>query len=447
MNKVTEQHACFYRPLVFTLTTCVSVFLFLTYITYGFQDTSIVNEHLKLYYVFFAGAAFLASIKLAYQPELSIKPVFIFYLPFIALLLWCVLSLLWSLAFDVSIFHCLKYFIYMVFAVTVTCVYAKRPFHLFSAVLTGLAISVIILSVQYIFTFITNGGLTLLANPMSPNFASKIAEIDSGFGGGKNLLASWFCFNLTFTVPMLKSISRQHLANIVAFFGAPPLVLTFSRTSIGALFIFLIVSFIWLKWKDFKRITPFPPRLILLLLPALLLFCPAGILTKEAQHATRPIEHLKGKTSDPGLTGRLYLWETAITSIKEKPVLGTGIGTIHPAYYYGKGAYHNDNYHNVYLQFFAQTGLVGLILFGLWSARLFSAPAGFSVFRSGQVNSGHLWGKILVLNLIAYYAKAFLMFQYFDLEIWTLIIFSGILYVHKSTRCAQRRPCGVNTTL
>jgi len=133
---------------------------------------------------------------------------------------------------------------------------------------------------------------------------------------------------------------------------------------------------------------------------------------------------LKGEAEDWGAEGRLELWSYAFQSISEKPFLGTGIGTLWKGLLFIGGV---DNYHNIYLQMWAQVGFIGFILFLFWSFYLFRALFFLKKYFP-------FLGTLLLLNVIIYYIKSFLMFQYFDAEIWTLIgVASGLylLYVRK----------------
>ncbi len=64
-------------------------------------------------------------------------------------------------------------------------------------------------------------------------------------------------------------------------------------------------------------------------------------------------------------TGRLDIWETAIAIFKEHPIVGIGWGGF--AYYVPEGHENVSNVHNIYLQFLAETGVVGttLIMLGM----------------------------------------------------------------------------------
>ncbi len=79
--------------------------------------------------------------------------------------------------------------------------------------------------------------------------------------------------------------------------------------------------------------------------------------------------------NDPSINTRLLIWETTINMIKEKPLLGSGIGTFKMNYldyqaellknkpYYIKYSVKAGEVHNEYLQMAAEIGIIGLSIF------------------------------------------------------------------------------------
>ena len=138
------------------------------------------------------------------------------------------------------------------------------------------------------------------------------------------------------------------------------------------------------------------------------------------------IQTFKGEVIDYGTLGRLELWNYALKSFFAAPILGSGIGTLYKGLTEIGGVH---NYHNIFLQFLAQIGLIGFLLFLIWS---------FWILYISYLNMKYLnkleisfLTKLVFANILTYYFKSLLMFQYFDLEIWTLIGFVGWLYYHR----------------
>jgi len=82
-----------------------------------------------------------------------------------------------------------------------------------------------------------------------------------------------------------------------------------------------------------------------------------------------PVLESNGESS---LSGRLSFWKVAWRMIKERPLTGVGLGNFHTAYFfYRDDQFYSKYTHNHYLQTWAETGIVGLVLFlvflvGFW---------------------------------------------------------------------------------
>jgi len=79
------------------------------------------------------------------------------------------------------------------------------------------------------------------------------------------------------------------------------------------------------------------------------------------------------RSSDIGKVDRLFMWQSAIHMIKDRPILGHGVNTFMGKYLdYWVGGERMPRYaHNCYLQIAAETGLIGLVVFAVFVGQLF----------------------------------------------------------------------------
>jgi O-antigen ligase len=365
---------------------------------------------------------FLVSLGLLLDSSIYFSKSSLAGLSFFALfILWCVFSLAWTRDVNVSVFYCLKYFVYLSFTLAVVTAYRHRHLRLLITVLSALTLGVFIFVLRYFYEFCRGGGLGIIAHPSSTDFFSEMCAFSASFGGGKNLLGSWLCFGYTFVAPVfLLYRPRSKMAKGMLLVAAPVLLLTFSRTAFLGLAFFGGATFLLMKRNAVRSILrSLPIRFFVLIAVLIFALNPFDLRSKFIHRLIDPLLYYQGKANDLGAMGRQALWSEAWQVIEESPIIGTGIGILGT----GKTKYVEDNFHNVYLQILAQTGFVGLFLFGVWSFVLFAMAAAISHSSPHRDPRDVLFGKILLLNLLTYYFKSLFMFQYFDLEIWTLIIF------------------------
>jgi len=162
------------------------------------------------------------------------------------------------------------------------------------------------------------------------------------------------------------------------------LLLTFTRGSylgLGVSLIFMFSLFLTCKGKSFikenKKIFIF---VLLIIILAGLLFTIPNPLSKEGSY----ISKIKDRTSIAALTEgfsfkrRLATWNFALMMIKDRPLLGSGIGTFkynslrYQAEFFSQGDNRSlypygiaHEAHNEYLHFWAELGIIGLGIF-LW---------------------------------------------------------------------------------
>jgi O-antigen ligase/Tfp pilus assembly protein PilF len=169
----------------------------------------------------------------------------------------------------------------------------------------------------------------------------------------------------------------------------------------------LIGFFFIYKFKLFKIFQENQKRLILLLISFLtitIIYSTDNPLNKSAitvpQRAISTFDE-----QDPSINARLLIWQTTFNMIKDKPMLGSGIGTFKMNYlnYQAKIIKDNPHYiklsgnareaHNEYLQMWAELGIVGLGLFLLMFYFFYKTVF---IFLKRKLN---IENKIIVLGL------------------------------------------------
>ncbi len=406
----------------------INLFIVLLYIFYPFQEEKIFGiQYLKPYYLIF-GVLLSVLIILTLKRRYFNFSLIYFYFPYTPFLLWICLSVIWSVNYENSIYACSKYLTYFLIGVAISyCLVITRSYE---KPLRALYFSALIISALYIYTFIKKGALLLFTGQATMSTIAQVASINVGFGGGRNLLASWVSFALTFSFPFFlikyKNLFLRILLGMLSFLLLLVIFLTLSRTAMLSIFICIIIMTMLAKDERIKKLS-FSLSLLGLLLVVLIIKTDIFHLgTFLITRFTLSIEAIKGEATDYGTMGRLELWNYALRSFFDNPVLGSGVGTLYKGIDEIGGVH---NYHNIFLQFLAQTGLVGLFLFLIWTCWLFYVSYSNSKFFVSTEYS--FLSNLVFVNILVYYFKSLLMFQYFDLEIWTLIGFTGALYCYR----------------
>ena len=433
------------KNLNIRLNSLILFILSLIYILYPYQNISIL-VYLKPYYFTFI---LLLGLIFIYIFFVSKSKYILCLLPFYALFIVFLIFLSYSIYYSVnaaeSLYAISKYWVYFSigFVISLLLLFYKRKMIL--VIINSLFISSTIVALLYYYKFFQLEGLKLLSLRPSMDTIAKIASINVGFGGGRNLLASWEVFSLTFALPLifsLKSYKKKILYLFLSLLILAIIFLTLSRTAILSLFVFIAIFIFLLKDNKLKA------KLIkvnIVMVLSLLLILALNIANIRDFLETRfilAVETLSGKSdTDLGTLGRLELWNYAFKSFIENPILGTGIGTL----YEGKkeiGGVHN--YHNIFLQILAQTGVIGISIFLFWTFWLvFTSWQNVKFFWKIGDKYFYVVANITFINILIYYFKSLLMFQYFDLEIWTLIGITGGLYVIRK----EYKDLCINTSL
>jgi len=169
----------------------------------------------------------------------------------------------------------------------------------------------------------------------------------------------------------------------------------------------LIGIFLIYKFKLFKIFQENQKGLILLLVIFLiitLIYSTDNPLNKSAITVSQRAISTFDK-QDPSINTRLLIWKTTFNMIKDKPLLGSGIGTFKMNYLNYQAEFLKDNpyyikysgkageAHNEYLQMWAELGIVGLGLFLL--IFYFFYKTIFVFFKSNL----NIENKIIILGL------------------------------------------------
>ncbi|HDP69707.1 MAG TPA: tetratricopeptide repeat protein [Actinobacteria bacterium] len=135
--------------------------------------------------------------------------------------------------------------------------------------------------------------------------------------------------------------------------------LTYSRGGLIALSVAMLFMLFFIgKEKRIKLLTVF-------IILVFLVF--SGYLLVQIYRPSSTIVYsgiTKTSSAKTSFDGRLLLWRGSLNIFKDYPILGSGIGTfasIYPKYQYG-GLY-SRHAHNTYLEFLAETGFLGFLLF------------------------------------------------------------------------------------
>jgi O-antigen ligase/Tfp pilus assembly protein PilF len=215
-------------------------------------------------------------------------------------------------------------------------------------------------------------------------------QVVSGLFGNVNYFAEYLIAILPLVVSLflVTSFKSNKFKKLLLFIGilamSGSLLLTFTRGSylgLGVSLIFMFLLFLTCKGKAFikenKKIFIF---ILLIIVLAGLLFTIPNPLSKEGTY----IAKIKARTSIAALTEgysfkrRIATWNFALMMIKDRPLLGSGIGTFkynslrYQAEFFSQGDNRSlypygiaHEAHNEYLHFWAELGIIGLGIF-LW---------------------------------------------------------------------------------
>ncbi|NQU77131.1 O-antigen ligase family protein, partial [Candidatus Falkowbacteria bacterium] len=174
----------------------------------------------------------------------------------------------------------------------------------------------------------------------------------------------------------MKQCNNETMASRLHGFMAPFLVLT---TSISIATIYLTRSYSGYLGIAFGililvLISSAKKKLKTIIIITLIIFSAIFLYTQKDNPKLRALTDLSGHTA---IHSRIQIWKTSFAIIKDNPILGIGLGNFHSAYikYLPKTIENPLEYnvikpHNLYLNLWLETGLLGLIAF-LWLIVIF----------------------------------------------------------------------------
>lgn len=123
----------------------------------------------------------------------------------------------------------------------------------------------------------------------------------------------------------------------------------------------------------------------------------AGILVTFSLGTSQRIKTIAQFYSEQSVTERFLMWQSAVNMIKDHPIMGVGLGKYEKQYQENyilpEAKERNQSHaHNCYLQFWAETGLVGVTLF----CAIF-----FYILKWAWERSENLYGRLLFFSTLA----------------------------------------------
>lgn len=228
----------------------------------------------------------------------------------------------------------------------------------------GVAISIVISLMLALFNYIKSG------NPSNFTYYDLAETIELHPTYFSLFILSALCF-------VFFGITKKSLFNVLfIFISIFTILLLESRIAFFGLIIVIIYGIFVTQLKDNKVI----------IISSLLLALIGGLSSEGLKNRLLEVSSLEtteqeiGTFLENGINQRTWLWTNAIDQIKQKPILGYGLGSQKNQfkwqieknllsqdfdYEFNKAAISvsNRNLHNQYLQFFYESGLIGLLLF------------------------------------------------------------------------------------
>jgi putative inorganic carbon (hco3(-)) transporter len=212
----------------------------------------------------------------------------------------------------------------------------------FQAVLWAISTALLVLAVCAIVEGFDRG-------LMSRFTIDRVIEGPPGNGDGplrdNNNLARVLALSLPLWWMLVASSRRWLRVMAVAGFVATVAGIEFTFSRSGFLAMVVAVSGIALAYRPLWRAALIPP----LFVAALLILSPRPYLDRIAS-----IGH---PTEDTSVQGRVEIWKEYLHAVAKAPVLGGGPGTV-------RVGPHRRTSHNVFIEVFAETGLLGLLAYG-----------------------------------------------------------------------------------
>jgi len=219
---------------------------------------------------------------------------------------------------------------------------------------------------------------------------SIVGQQVTGLSGNTGYFAGYIILPLSLAIPLF-FVSKNRIRKALLLIGiltmGTTLIVTFSRSSYAAFglsLIFIFLLFLLTKGENFIKDYK---KLFIILLIAIIIIAFLFIIPTPLNKPGTAISQIKERISITELTnqfisgGRATFWKFTGMMIKDRPILGSGIGTFkyntvkYQAKFYEQGdnrsiyphtfADYSDKAHNEYLQLWAELGIIGLAIF-LW---------------------------------------------------------------------------------
>ena len=208
-----------------------------------------------------------------------------------------------------------------------------------------------------------------------------------GLIGNAGYFAGYLILPLSIAIPLFfvsKNRNRKILLLIGILTMGTTFILTFTRSSYLALGVSLIFMFFLFLLSRGKRFIKDNKKIFIIILTAIIIVAFLFIIPNTLSKPGTVISKIKVRTSIAGLKNeftsgaRIAIWKFTGTMIKDRPILGSGIGTYkyntlkYQAKFFEQGDnrliyghFWADKAHNEYLQLWAELGIIGLTIF-LW---------------------------------------------------------------------------------
>lgn len=324
----------------------------------------------------------------------------------------------------ISLFRSIKYVFAVLIAFQFMHSMKNNPKLFFKSLYVGIIISLLYLNLTFYYLLFKVGFNkylnALIINSFSGGMAVALkSKLNIFFGGGVNLFATWVANCVVYIFIYIREVKKQLklFDLIIIFISTLTVILSISRTAMlgivfGLIFYYYLFYFKFSKKKI--RNTIMFVNAIALILIIILVFNPLNI--KDILIAR--FIGTSASVIDGGKIGRIQLWIAAYRMIIEKPFLGHGLGSAEfLSKKYNPLVFGEDNFHNIYLGFWAETGLFSLLLFLGTIALIF-----ISLYRISKRNNDIRSFSLLNICLLSIYLfEGLLQFQGNNLDLWIWI--------------------------
>ncbi|GAA4298953.1 O-antigen ligase family protein [Nibribacter koreensis] len=231
-------------------------------------------------------------------------------------------------------------------------------------------------------------------------------NVETLFGGGVNLEATWVAFHLAFFIR-----SRKWLFYGLVAFSLGLSILYASRVGVILSLLVFLLRFISAVPGALERRNLLTGLVLLLLLA--LVSLDIGQISQKVYGLKRFADF--GSSQDAGMSGRMAMWEQFPEAMAESHYLGYGAGNAMLGLEKVSGIdFSEQNVHNYYLQVLLEFGMIGLPLYLILVYQLLK-----------RIH----WSKLanpLAVILLCYFISSLIQFRGAESMIW---LYMGIFFV------------------